>query len=54
MLVDGGWYAGTGDPATDDIRKPIPEIDIPAILAQAKSRNVRSFCGSNGARWTAC
>ncbi len=41
MLVDGGWYAGTGDPATDDIRKPIPEIDIPAILAQAKSRNVK-------------
>ncbi len=41
MLVDGGWYAGTGDPASDDIRKSIPEIDIPAIIAQAKSKNVR-------------
>ncbi|MGD0781659.1 MAG: glycoside hydrolase family 97 N-terminal domain-containing protein, partial [Candidatus Aminicenantales bacterium] len=37
MLVDGGWYAGTGDPASDDIRKSIPEIDIPAIIAHAKS-----------------
>ena len=41
MLVDGGWYAGTGDPASDDIRKSIPEIDIPAILSQAKSKNVK-------------
>jgi alpha-glucosidase len=41
MLVDGGWYAGTGDPASDDIRKSIPEIDIPAIIAHAKSKNVK-------------
>jgi alpha-glucosidase len=41
MLVDGGWYAGTGDPASDDIRKSIPGIDIPAILAHAKSKNVK-------------
>ena len=41
MLVDGGWYAGTGDPASDDIRKSIPEIDIPAILGHAKSKNVK-------------
>jgi len=41
MLVDGGWYAGTGDPASDDIRKSIPEINIPEIIAQAKSKNVK-------------
>jgi len=41
MLVDGGWYAGTGDSATDDVRKSAPEIDIQAILAHAKNKNVK-------------
>jgi alpha-glucosidase len=41
MLIDGGWYAGTGNPATDDICKSIPEINIPEILAHAKSRGVK-------------
>jgi alpha-glucosidase len=41
MLIDGGWYTGPGDPAVDDVCKPIPEIDLPALLDQAKSKNVK-------------
>jgi len=34
MLIDGGWH-------TEDVCKPVPAIDMPALLAHAKSRNVR-------------
>lgn len=34
MLIDGGWH-------TEDVCKPVPAIDMPALLAHAESRNVR-------------
>ncbi|HXH50043.1 MAG TPA: glycoside hydrolase family 97 protein [Terriglobia bacterium] len=35
MLIDAGWSP------EDDITRTVPEIDMPAILAYAKQRNVR-------------
>lgn len=44
MLVDAGWAARLGRGANDsnaDITKPQPNIDMPALLAYAKTKHVR-------------
>ncbi len=41
MLIDAGWYPGTADTATDRITEYIPEVNIPEIIAHAKSKGVR-------------
>jgi alpha-glucosidase len=43
-LIDDGWFVGANawTPAADaDITEPIPEIDMPALIAYARGRNVR-------------
>jgi alpha-glucosidase len=39
MLIDAGWYGHHRDPSAD-ITRVIPELDLPAIVAHAKSKNV--------------
>jgi len=42
ILIDAGWHEGaawTNSPGSD-VLKPIPEMDMPKILAYAKSKNV--------------
>ena len=41
MLIDAGWYAMSRDSANDDLTVPVPEVDIPALLARARSKNVK-------------
>ncbi len=41
MLIDAGWYAMSRDSANDDLTVHVPEVDIPALLAQARSKNVK-------------
>ncbi len=41
MLIDAGWYAMSRDSANDDLTVHVPEVDIPALLAHARSRNVK-------------
>jgi alpha-glucosidase len=44
MLVDAGWAARLGrgaNDSNDDITKPQPDIDMPALLAHAKAKHVR-------------
>lgn len=45
MLIDAGWYTvkpsyGDGADIKADITKTIPEIDLPALIAYARERNV--------------
>jgi alpha-glucosidase len=40
VLVDAGWYGDHRD-GEADITKPIPELDVPALAAYAKTKNVR-------------
>lgn len=40
MLIDAGWAAPGQDGAPADLTKTIPAIDMPEILAHAKSRGV--------------
>lgn len=44
LLIDDGWYHGsTGDGryhADADILRPVPEIDLPALVAYARARGV--------------
>lgn len=44
VLIDDGWFHGANawTPAPDaDITRPIPEIDMPALISHARARNVR-------------
>ena len=44
MLIDDGWFVGANawTPAPDaDILRPIPAIDLPALIAYARARDVR-------------
>ncbi len=48
MLIDAGWSAGgRGEP--EDITKTNPDIDMPAILSHAKSKNVKVWLWLNWA-----
>lgn len=40
MLIDWQWY-GPFNKAHADITKPAPQLDMPALIAYAKARNVR-------------
>lgn len=40
MLIDGGWYLATSVPDSDDVMKPVPEVDMPHILAHAREKGV--------------
>jgi alpha-glucosidase len=40
VLIDAGWYGDHRD-GDADITKPIPEMDVPGLVAYAKGRNVR-------------
>ena len=43
MLIDDGWFVGANawTPAPDaDIVRPVPAIDMPALIAYARERNV--------------
>jgi alpha-glucosidase len=44
MLIDDGWYVGSGQapkvlPGTD-VTRPIPEIDLPALIAHGRDKGV--------------
>ena len=42
ILIDEGWYKGTGidpNPAAD-VTQPLPAVDLPAIIAYGKSKDV--------------
>ena len=39
MLIDAEWYGNHRDPSAD-ITRTIPELDLPAVLAYAKAKNV--------------
>jgi len=41
MLIDAGWYAISQDSANDDLTVHVPEVDLPALLARARSNNVK-------------
>jgi alpha-glucosidase len=48
MLVDAGWYSkapfyGEKMDLTADITKPIPEIDLPGLVAYARNKDVGIF-----------
>jgi alpha-glucosidase len=44
MLIDEGWHAGAGGGGTVqpgvDVTRPIPELDLPGLVAYAKERKV--------------
>jgi alpha-glucosidase len=40
VLIDAGWYGGHRDGGAD-ITRSIPEMDIPALVAYGKQKNVR-------------
>jgi alpha-glucosidase len=40
VLIDAGWYGDHRDGGAD-ITKPIPELDIPALVEYGKAKNVR-------------
>ncbi len=51
VMVDEGWYAGAGGGAIVrrgvDVTRTVDEIDMPALVAYAKSRNVGLFLWLN-------
>jgi alpha-glucosidase len=41
MLIDEGWYEGSAEwPAPANVTKPIPQMDIPALVAHARDKDV--------------
>lgn len=40
MLIDAGWYKESTDRVQGNLLEPIPEINIPEIVAHAKSKGV--------------
>lgn len=42
ILIDEGWYTGSSEMAKpgSDLLKPVPAMDMPAIISYAKSKNV--------------
>jgi alpha-glucosidase len=41
MLIDAGWYPSQGYHHPIDILNHVPEVDVPGIIAYAKSKNVK-------------
>lgn len=43
MSIDAGWYGADWSDTTLDLTRPVPEIDIPLLVAYARERNVDIF-----------
>jgi len=45
LLIDAGWYHGSSFRPVEgsDVTRPIPELDMPRILAHAKTHNIGIF-----------
>jgi alpha-glucosidase len=43
MSIDAGWYGADWSDTTLDLTRPVPEIDIPLLVAYAKEKDVDIF-----------